>query len=285
MGAHQSVGDGLHAACRAGKAEGCEVIQIFTHSSRSWGEKPLDDEQIRLWEAAVRETGVQPLMVHDSYLINIASPKKRILGLSLKTLEDEIRRADRLGIPYLVMHPGAHLGQGEDRALDLIVEGVLKVLDKTAPSRVRILLENTAGQGTTVGYRFEHLRRILDGVNRTDRMGVCLDTCHLFTSGYDISTKDGYHRTFGGFGETVGFEWLKAFHLNDSRKPLGSRVDRHEHIGLGHLGTPPFQWLLEDDRFRELAGVLETPVRENRRTFKEDLEVLRGLPTRSAFNP
>ncbi|MBI2062022.1 MAG: deoxyribonuclease IV [Nitrospirae bacterium] len=277
LGAHESIADGFHSACVRGEEDSCEVIQIFTRSSRQWSAPKLNPEDVSEWENAVARSTARPFLVHDSYLINLGSPKKRIHAASMRAFKDELVRAEALSIPNLVMHPGAHMGEGEEVALERIAESITKAIQETSGHRVRILLENTAGQGSTVGYRFEHLRRILDLVNNEDRMGVCLDTCHLFTSGYDIRTSEGYHRVFQEFERIVGLKWLKAFHLNDSKKPLDSRVDRHEHIGLGHIGLDPFRWLMNDERFAHLGGVLETPVRENRRTFKEDLEVLRGL--------
>lgn len=264
-------------ACRRGRDDGCEVIQIFTSSSRSWSVPKMKEGEIERWEEEVRSSGVTPFLVHDSYLINVASPKKRIRAASERMLKDELDRAEALGIPHVVMHPGAHMGEGEEKALERITESILKTLDATKGHAVRIVLENTAGQGTTVGYKFEHLKTILDSVDRPVRMGVCLDTCHLFTSGYDISTPEGFRKTFDQFSEIVGLEHLKAFHLNDSKKPLHSRVDRHEHIGEGFIGKEAFRLLVNDERFTGLGGVLETPVRDGKRTFRDDLAVLRGL--------
>lgn len=277
LGAHESIADGFQLACVRGEEDACEVVQIFTRSSRQWSTPKLKPEELAEWKKVAAQTKARPFLVHDSYLINLGSPKKRIHAASMRAFKEELDRAEALSIPNLVMHPGAHMGEGEEAALERIAESIAEAIHETSGHRVRILLENTAGQGSTVGYRFEHLRRILDLVNNEDRMGVCLDTCHLFTSGYDFRKQEGYDRTFQQFEEIVGLKWLKAFHFNDSKKPLSSRVDRHEHIGLGHIGINPFRWLMNDERFARLGGVLETPVRENRRTFKEDLEILRDL--------
>ncbi len=212
-------------------------------------------------------------MAHNSYLINLASSLPSLREQSIVALGDEIDRAESLGLDGLVMHPGSHTTGTERDGLRLIAEGLARLLAERPDGRTRILLEHTAGQGTNLGHRFEHLAEIIDRLGGTARIGVCLDTCHLLTAGYDICTKDGYERTFREFDRVVGLGRLEAFHLNDSKKPCGSRVDRHEHIGRGCIGLEPFRRLLNDPRFRQLPMLLETPkleTPESRR--KSDLD-------------
>jgi len=273
LGAHMSIAGGLPRAVDRAAAARCESLQIFTRSAGQWRARPLPVDEIELFKQRVAETGIRPVVAHNSYLINLAAAMPALREQSLASLGEEIDRAEALGLYGLVMHPGSHTTGTEREGLRLIVQGLAQLLAERPDGKVMILLEHTAGQGTNLGHRFEHLAEIIDGVNATSRIGVCLDTCHLLTAGYDICSDEGYHATFREFDRIVGLKHLKAFHLNDSKKPCASRVDRHEHIGKGCLGLEPFRWLLNDPRFRELPMMLETPkleTPESRR--KSDLD-------------
>ncbi|MEO5896501.1 MAG: deoxyribonuclease IV [Vicinamibacterales bacterium] len=259
LGAHMSIAGGLPRAVDRAAAARCESLQIFTKSAGQWRARPLPPEEIALFKQRVAETAICPVVAHNSYLINLAAAMPALREQSIASLAEEIDRAEALGLYGLVMHPGSHTTGTEQDGLRLIVQGLVQLLGERPDGSTMILLEHTAGQGTNLGHRFEHLAEIIDGVNATSRVGVCLDTCHLLTSGYDICSEDGYDATFREFDRIVGLKRLKAFHLNDSKKPCASRVDRHEHIGKGCLGLEPFRWLLNDPRFRELPMMLETP--------------------------
>jgi deoxyribonuclease-4 len=211
----------------------------------------------------VRQTKIRPVVAHNSYLINVAAADRALRKQSIAALRDELDRAESLGLDGLVMHPGSHTSGTERDGLKLIADALASILGSRPDGKTRLLLEHTAGQGTNLGHRFEHLAEILDRLGASARVGVCLDTCHLLAAGYDICSPEGYEDTFRQFGATVGFSRLKAFHLNDSKKPCGSRVDRHEHIGKGCLGLAPFRRILNDPRFAKLPMLLETPKSED----------------------
>jgi deoxyribonuclease-4 len=261
LGAHQSIAGGLEKAIARARADGCEALQIFTRNQSQWRAKPLDAATVEAFRAAVRDWGVplERILVHDSYLINVCARDAKLRKKSLAALIEELRRCAALGIRYLVMHPGAHLGQGEPRGIRLVSRAVSTALDATrdGPGSPCILIENTAGQGTNLGYRFEHVRDLLAGVESVDRVGVCVDTQHAFAAGYDISTEDGYEETFEEMDRVFGLEHVRAFHVNDSKRELGARVDRHEQIGRGCIGPGAFRRLVNDRRFAETPGVLE----------------------------
>ena len=263
LGAHQSVAGGLERAIEAAVADGCEAVQIFSRNQNRWQPKPLSDDAVARFRAAVAAWGVPPqrLLAHDSYLINLAAVDREIRTKSRRALGDELRRCARLGIGYLVMHPGAHMGRGEARAIRMIAAAVSRTLAEVADRREppSILLENTAGQGTNVGWRFEHLRDLLAAIEPADRVGVCIDTQHTFAAGYDLATASGYDETFAELDRVVGLEHVRAFHLNDSKRELGARVDRHERLGHGHIGGGCFRRLVNDRRFAALPAVLELP--------------------------
>ena len=269
------IAGGLHRALERGRAIGCEVVQLFTSNPSQWQAKPLSDTDVRLFAQARRKTKLQRLLAHDGYLINLAAPDKAILRKSLAAFQDEIERCHLLGIHYLVTHMGSHKGQGETEGLLRFADSLSTVISATEQSSVRVLIETTAGQGMALGYRFEHLREVLNRVNRPDRMGVCLDTCHLFAAGFDLRTPSAYQRTMRQFGDIVGFDNLYCIHANDSRKPLGSRIDRHEHIGEGALGVEAFRLLVNDRRFRSTPIIIETPDGEERDAL--NLQRLRDL--------
>ena len=286
LGAHLSIAGGLPRAVDRAEASGCAALQIFTKSAGQWRARPLPAEEIALFKRRVRQTGIKPVVAHNSYLINLAAADPALRERSIASLCDELDRAEALGLDGLVMHPGSFTSGTESGGLRLIAEGLARIFDSRPDARTRVLLEHTAGQGTNLGHRFEHLAEIIERLNGSRRVGVCLDTCHLIAAGYDIRTEEGHHETFRQFGRIVGFSRLKAFHFNDSKKPCGSRVDRHEHIGKGCLGLAPFQRILNDPRFAKLPMLLETPKVDTPQTRrasdvdpldKMNLDVLRGL--------
>jgi deoxyribonuclease-4 len=263
-----SIRGGLPRAVDRAYASGCDSLQIFTKSAGQWRARPLPSEEIRAFRRRVRETGIRPIVAHNSYLINLAASSRALRQQSINALLEEIDRAEALGLDGLVMHPGSYTDGSEEGGLRLIADGIAAILEARPSGKTRILLEHTAGQGTNLGHRFEHLAWIVDALGGTPRVGVCLDTCHLLSAGYDICSEEGYERTFAAFGKIVGFSRLRAFHLNDSKKPCASRVDRHEHIGKGCIGLEPFRWLLNDRRFARLPMLLETPKLETRESLR-----------------
>jgi deoxyribonuclease IV len=259
LGAHLSIGGGLPRAVDRAVATRCEALQIFTKSAGQWRARELPPDEIVLFRRRVSDTGIHPVVAHNSYLINIAAAAPALRDQSLAALQEEFDRADALGLDGLVMHPGSYTTGTEADGLRLIASGLRQLLRARRRAAPMILLEHTAGQGTNLGHRFEHLATILEMLDGSPRVGVCLDTCHLLTAGYDLCSEEGYARTFQEFHRLVGLERIKVFHLNDSKKPCGSRVDRHEHIGKGCLGIEPFRRLLNDPRFAALPMLLETP--------------------------
>jgi deoxyribonuclease-4 len=259
LGAHLSIGGGLDRAVDRAQASGCAALQIFTKSVGQWRARPLAAAEVARFRARVAESGIRPVLAHNSYLINIAAASPELRAQSMAALAEEIDRAELLGLDGLVMHPGSYTTGTEAGGIDLIADALRQLLAARPSGRTRILLEHTAGQGTNLGHRFEHLAAILDRLDRSPRVGVCLDTCHLIAAGYDIVSERGYRATFREFDRLVGLDRLQAFHLNDSKRPCGSRVDRHEHIGKGCLGLEPFRRLLNDRRFGGLPMLLETP--------------------------
>ena len=254
-----SIAGGVDQAPLRGRQAGCDTIQVFTKSNRQWRAKPLDDQEVEAFQANLASTGIGPVVAHDCYLVNLAAPRALVWKKSVAAFREEMERAERLGIPYLVTHPGAHLGAGEAGGIARLAEA-LNILHAALPGHaVQVLLETTAGQGSSLGHRFEQLAAILAKVEHADRLGICLDTCHLFAAGYDIRSAEGYRRTMRELESMLGLARVKAIHLNDSQKGLGSRVDRHAHIGEGALGLPAFRLLLNDPRFRRVPMILETP--------------------------
>jgi deoxyribonuclease-4 len=282
LGAHLSIGGGLPRAVDRAVATRCEALQIFTKSAGQWRARVLPQDEIVLFRRRVSETGIQPVIAHNSYLINIAAAAPPLREQSLAALIDEYDRAESLGLMGLVMHPGSYTTGTEGEGLRLIAQGLRTLLRTRRRGGPMILLEHTAGQGTNLGHRFEHLATILELLDGSPRVGVCLDSCHLLAAGYDICSEDGYRKTFDAFARIVGIERIKAFHLNDSKKPCGSRVDRHEHIGKGCLGLDPFRRLVNDARFTGLPMLLETPkldTPESRRKSDADPWDARNLRT------
>ena len=258
-----SIAGGLPRAVDRAKATRCEALQIFTKSAGQWRARELPHDEVALFRRRVEETGIAPVVAHNSYLINVAAAAPGLRAQSIAALGEELDRAELLGLDGLVMHPGSYTTGTEEEGLRAIGRAIKELLKARRRHRVKVLLEHTAGQGTNLGHRFEHLATILDEVNGSPRVGVCLDTCHLLTAGYDLCTEAGYAATFREFDRIVGLNRLQVFHLNDSKKPCGSRVDRHEHIGKGCLGLEPFRRLLNDPRFANLPMLLETPKLES----------------------
>jgi deoxyribonuclease-4 len=277
LGAHCSTQGGVSRALERAAAIGCGAVQIFTKNNNRWAEKPLDPGEVRRFRAAARGFKRRYLFAHDGYLINLASPRAAILKRSLVALVDEIRRAELLGLSYVVTHPGAHLGKGEEWGVARVARSLDLAHAETAGARVRVLLETTAGQGTSLGWRFEHLAEILARVEAPERLGVCVDTCHIFAAGYDIRTEGAYEETMRRLLSLVGRQAVRAFHLNDSSRDLGSRVDRHAQIGKGKIGLGAFRALVNDPRFRDRPMVLETPKGKDMKEDVVNLRVLRGL--------
>ena len=286
-----SVAGGLPRAVERAVVHRCDALQIFTKNANQWRGRPLPPDEIREFRAKVKAAGIAPVVSHASYLINLATTNAGLRQQSLESMGDELDRAEALGLLGVVLHPGAYTAGSEAEGLRLIAECLLELLRARKRGRTMVLLEHTAGQGTCLGATFEQLATIIAKTNGHRRVGVCLDTCHLLASGYDLCTPEGYASTFTQFGRVVGFDRLKAFHLNDSKKPLGSRVDRHEHIGQGFLGLEPFRRIVNDRRFQGLPMLLETPKGEGKPTGpisvdpldERNLNILRGLIGDSAL--
>lgn len=289
FGAHESVAGGVATAFGRARIDACRALQIFTKNSNQWKEPALTPEAVAAFRTARSEYGAIPVLSHASYLINVASDDGELQQKSIDALVAEVERSSALGVDYVVFHPGAHLGKGEGIGLAHVCEALEAVHERTPNATARILLENTAGQGTCVGHRFEHLQAIFEGVKSRDRLGVCFDTQHAFASGYDLSTDAGYEATWNALVACVGLARVKAFHLNDSKKPLGARVDRHENLGEGLLGLRTFWRLANDPRFAALPAVVETEPREGDEPYKAEVALLMGLvgaaapPAKPAF--
>lgn len=282
IGAHMSVAGGVSKAVDRALAHGCEALQIFTKNASQWRGKPLDPAEIRLFRRRIDETGITPVVSHASYLINLGTTFPVLREQSLAALVDELDRAHALGLLGVVIHPGTCTAGSEDEALRLVADAIRHAFRMRPRRKTMVLLEHTAGQGRTLGHRFEHLAAVIEHLDGSTRVGVCLDTCHLVASGYDITGEAGYAETFAAFDRLVGVDRLKVFHANDSKKPCGSRVDRHEHIGQGCLGVEPFRRLLTDRRFAGLPMLIETeksPGCERRGTIEADPLDLKNLET------
>ncbi len=261
LGAHTSISGGLYKAIEEGEKLGCTTIQIFTKSSRSWHASKLKEENILKFKETQKKSNIKTIIAHTSYLINIGSPNKDTEKKSIDALKLELERCQDLEIPYLVLHPGAHLKSGEEKCLEQISKNLDFVL-KNASGKTMILLETTAGQGTNVGYKFEHLKEIRDKAKEKKKIGTCLDTCHIFSAGYDISTPTEYKKVIQTFDKIIGLKNLKAIHLNDSKTNLNSRKDQHENIGKGYIPLKTFSLIMNDKRLKKIPKILETPVKK-----------------------
>jgi deoxyribonuclease-4 len=275
-----SIAGGLHRAPLRGRETGCEVIQIFTRNRNRWKSKKLSAKEIDLFHKVCDETSILAVAAHNSYLINLASTRSHVLEKSFPALLQELERAELLEIPYLVMHPGAHVGDGEKKGLKRIADALNRVFEQTSDYRVKILLEMTAGQGSSLGYRLEHLAEILEMIESQERLGVCVDTCHAFAAGYDFRTTKAYRQFFGEFDRILGLDRLRLFHINDSKNGLGSRVDRHEHPGAGFIGLKALSFFLNDPKLAHLPFLIETPKGKSKDGLDWDvvnLNLLRSL--------
>jgi len=272
-----SIAGGVELALQRGASIDCTAVQLFTKSSNQWAAKPLSDESVRLFHQALDAGRITHVVAHDSYLINLCSPDDALWHRSIDACAEELARCAVLRIPWLIAHPGGHMGRGEDYGIARMAEAIDLVHEKVAVADASLALETTAGQGTILGHRLEQIAAVIRKCNSGDRLGVCLDTCHIFAAGYDIRTASGYEDTMQCFGDLIGFDRLKAIHVNDSKKDLGCRVDRHEHIGRGFLGIEAFRHLMNDAKLLECPLILETPKGPECREDVENLTTLLGL--------
>ncbi len=277
LGAHMSIAGGYYKAVEAAAEFGMDCVQIFTKNNNQWRAKPLTDEDVDLFRESLDRTGVRRPCAHDSYLINLGSPKDDLWQKSVDAFVVELERAEALGLEGVVAHPGSFVDSSEEEGLARIVAGLDEVLDRTAGQSVEVWLETTAGQGTNLGHRFDHLGYLVENVQDASRIGVCIDTCHVFAAGYAIQERKDYLATMREFDKLVGLDRVRAFHLNDSKKPFASRVDRHDHIGLGEIGEAAFEHVLNDRRFAKLPMYMETPKKETEEGEHWDAVNLRKL--------
>jgi deoxyribonuclease-4 len=274
LGAHMSVSGGLHTAFERGSSIGCTTMQIFVKNANQWKSRALSDNEVQNYKTAAAEATITPVVAHAAYLINLCTASATILKKSRAAFLDELSRCEALGILGLIFHPGAHLGKGDSEGVRLIAESLNIIHDASPGYRCLSILETTAGQGTTVGYRFEQLGAIIDLVEERDRMAVCLDTCHVFAAGYDFRTETGWDDMMGQFDSIIGLKRLAAIHMNDSKREHGSHIDRHEHIGKGEIGDAGFRFVMNDPRLQSIPKILETEKGED---MSEDIENMRVL--------
>jgi len=277
LGAHMSIAGGVHTAIERGCSIKCTAIQMFVKNNMQWFARPLRRQEIRAFCDHVQRGDLLSIFAHANYLINLAAANPQFLANSIRALSEELTRADQLELPFLVLHPGAHLGAGEEAGLEKIVDSINRVFRKIPKVKARIALETTAGQGSCLGHRFEQISCVINNVCEPERLCVCLDTAHIFAAGYDIGSEAGIKRTFREFDRTIGLNRLAAIHLNDSKTARGSRVDRHQHIGKGQIGLDAFRFIMRDRRFSKIPKVLETPKGKELREDVINLKTLRGL--------
>ena len=277
LGAHMSISGGLHLAIDRAVAAGCNVLQIFTRNSNQWKGKQVSEADAALFRSKLAASGLHEVVSHDIYLINLAAPPGETRDKSIAAFRDEMETCARLGINKIVMHPGSHLADSPQTGLARVVEAFDQLFAEVPQFEGKVLIETTAGQGSNLGRTFEELAAIIKGSRFPEKFGACFDTCHTFAAGYDTATEEGYRDTMEQFDRLVGLERLQCFHLNDSKKGLGSRVDRHEHIGQGTLGLNPFRFILNDSRFCSVPKILETPKGDNDEMDAVNLGILRGL--------
>lgn len=277
LGAHTSIQGGVNAAIPLAENLGFTAMQIFTKNNNRWSAPPLKPEDAEAFKAGIAKSNIKFVMAHDSYLINLGAPADEMFNKSVDAMVDELERCEMLGIPQLNFHPGAHLGEGEDFGVKRIAQALNIIHDRTPGFKVKSMIELTAGQGTAIGYKFEHARDIIALVKEQERMSVCIDTAHIFAAGYDIKDPANYEGVIAEFDRIIGLDRLQAFHFNDSKKPLGSRVDRHENIGDGFIGLDGFRNLLNDKRLLHIPKILETPKGKEQLEDLENLARLRSL--------
>jgi len=262
LGAHFSIANGFHDAVYLAASYHCNALQLFTKNATIWKERTITPAEAARFKAAVAETGIRSISAHTSYLINLASPEPKKHAMSCRALQQELLRAAALGIPHCILHPGAHMDGGEKAGLLKISDSINQIFKETSGIDTSLLLETTAGQGSGLGHTFEQLAQIIDAVEEKERVGICLDTCHIFAAGYDIRTRETYEQTLNNFDAILGLDKLVAIHINDSKKDLGSRVDRHTHIGKGYIGVDAFKMILNDPRLAHVPKLLETAKKE-----------------------
>jgi deoxyribonuclease-4 len=277
LGAHMSIAGGVSQSLLRGHSIHCEAVQIFTKNQLRWVEPVISAEELEAFRHLQTQTGIYPVVSHGSYLTNLGSPDDVLWQRSIESVICELRRCDELNVPYMVMHPGSHVGSGVETGLQRIVQGLDIVHSATRGAQVMILIETTAGQGTNLGCTIEHLAHIVDRVDRTQRIGICLDTCHTFAAGYELRTREGYDNLFAEISAQIGLKRLRVFHLNGSVGALGSRLDRHCHLMEGELGLDAFRMLLNDVRFADRPMILETPKGKEMEEDVVNLAVLRKL--------
>jgi deoxyribonuclease-4 len=277
LGAHESIAGGVYRAFDRAESVGCDTVQIFVKPNRAWAFNTMTPEDVARFRERREETGITPVVGHASYLLNLASPKEDLWIRSRDTLIGELERCEMLGAIGLVLHPGAHVGKGEAAGLRRVARALGQVHAATPGFEVQILLETTAGQGTSLGASFEQLAQLIDVTPEGERLGICLDTCHIFAAGYELRTPEGYAATMAAFDRSIGLERLEAIHLNDSQYGLGEKRDRHEHIGRGAIGLDGFRNLLNDPRLEGLPGLIETKKSPDLHEDAENLAVLRSL--------
>jgi deoxyribonuclease-4 len=277
LGAHMSIGGGAHMAIERGRSINCTAMQIFVKNNMQWFARPLSREEIRAFLNHSQRAELLSVFAHANYLINLAATNPQFHSNSLRALSEELIRADQLDLPFLVLHPGAHVGAGEEAGLDQIAKSINRVLAKIPRVKTKIALETTAGQGSCLGHRFEHIAYIIDKVRQPERLCVCLDTAHVFAAGYDLGNENAVRKTFREFNRVVGLDRLAAIHLNDSKTARGSRVDRHEHIGKGRIGLDAFRYIMRSPRLRKIPKVLETPKGKDLVEDVVNMKTLRGL--------
>jgi deoxyribonuclease IV len=277
LGAHMSIAGGIFNAPERGVKATCNVIQVFTQNANQWKGKAVSDEDATLFKVKLAASGIVDVVSHDIYLINLAAAPGEVRDKSLVAFREELERCARLGIGKIVMHPGSHNGDGEEVGIKRVCEAFDLLFAQVPQFTGKVLLENTAGQGTNLGHSFAHLKGIIEGSSFKERFGICFDTCHAFAAGYQINERDGFERTFEDLNEAVGISALQAFHLNDSKKGLGCRVDRHEHIGAGALGLEAFRFIMNEPRFALVPKFIETPKGDDEEMDQVNLKLLRSL--------
>jgi len=278
LGAHFSIAKGFHNALYSASNYGCTALQIFTKNANTWKERTLSQDEIDRFNQAREQTGITAIASHTSYLINLASYDSKKHFMSCNALSHELIRSSMLNIPFVVLHPGAHMGKGEDKGISRIASSINEIFEKNQGLGTRVLFETTAGQGSGLGHAFEQLSSIMGQVKDVDRLGICLDISHIFAAGYDIRTPASYRQTIETFDSVIGIENLYFIHLNDSKKELGSRVDRHEHIGEGYIGIDAFERFMNDPRFRDVPKIIETPKHKGDQDYdRVNLDRLRAL--------
>jgi len=277
LGAHMSISGGVHIAIERARSIDCTAMQMFVKNNMQWFARPLTRDEVRAFVEHRQRAELLSIFAHANYLINLAATNPLFHANSIRALSKELASANQLELPFLVLHPGAHRGAGEEAALAKIIASINKVFRKIPKVKTKIALETTAGQGSCVGHRFEHLAHIIDNVREPERLCICLDTAHLFAAGYDIGTESGIRKTFREFDRKIGLDRLVAIHLNDSKTGRGSRVDRHEHIGKGKIGLDAFRFIMRDRRLNKIPKVLETPKGKDLREDVMNLQTLRAL--------